>query len=98
MSISREQIIATLFESIEEINKQLDRAYWLSTTPELVILGADETGMDSLAFLNFVVLVEEKFEQRFGKNLVLTGDHGVAYDLFATVDTLATHIENLIAR
>jgi acyl carrier protein len=99
MSISKEQIFAMLFESIDEINKQLDRAQWLSRTPESVILGAEnESGLDSVAFLNFVALIEEKFEQRFGKTIVLSGDRGDANNSFATVDALAAHIENMMAR
>ena len=91
MSISKEQIIAMLFESIDELNKQLDRSQSLSRTRETVILGA-ENELDSVAFLNFVALVEEKLEQRFGKTVVLNDTNN-----FATVEVLAGHIENLIA-
>jgi acyl carrier protein len=82
--ISRQTILALLYESIDEVNEQLAQEEWLQKSPDLVLIG-NVASMDSLAFVNFIALVEEKCEDRFGAALTLTD----ASTSFTTLGELA---------
>ena len=98
MENTREQILELLYESIDELNEQLDQGQRLSKSPETPLQG-DGGGLDSLGFVNLVALVEEKCYERLGVSLVLTGGGGIsdARNPFETVGTLAAHIELALA-
>jgi acyl carrier protein len=98
METSREQILGLLYESIDELNEQLDQGQRLSKSPETPLLG-DGGGLDSLGFVNLVALVEEKCCERLGATLVLTEGGSIpdARNPFETVGTLAAHIELALA-
>lgn len=94
MEITRDKIIELLYESIAELNEQRGKDEQLAKSPQTSLLG-DGAGLDSLGFVNFVALVEEKCQDRFGKSIMLsdaTEKPGVR-DPFATVATLAEYIE-----
>ena len=94
MEITREKVIEVLYESIAELNELRGKDEQLAKSPQTSLLG-DGAGLDSLGFVNFVALVEEKCQDRFGKSLMLsdaTEKPGVR-DPFSTVGALAEYIE-----
>jgi|SRR5262245_8485043 len=93
MDITREKIIEVLYESIGELNEQRGEDQQLACSPQTPLEGGG--GLDSLGFVNFVALVEEKCHDRFGRTLVLSGAkvNPTARDPFETVSSLAEYIE-----
>lgn len=93
MEITKDKILDVLYESIEELNEQRSEGKRLECLPHTPLgYGA---GLDSLGFVNLVALVEEKCQDRFGRNLVLSdaGGKADARDPFETVSSLAEFIE-----
>src|SRR5262245_57827577 len=96
MNVTMEQVLAILYQCIEELNEQRVPEQHLPKDPEAVLLG--ETGtLDSLAFVNFIALAEEHCERELGAVLMLT-DNSPSDDAerFETVGRLATHIHDLL--
>jgi hypothetical protein len=93
MEITRDNILEVLYESIGELNEQRGKDQQLECLPQTAL--GDEAGLDSLGFVNFVALAEEKCQDRFGRNLVLsgTGWGSSVRDPFETVGSLAEFIE-----
>jgi hypothetical protein len=93
MDITREKIIEMLYECIGELNEQRAKDQQLACSPQTPL--GDGAGLDSLGFVNFVALVEEKCHDRFGRGLLLSGAQvdPAARDPFGTVSSLAEFIE-----
>jgi acyl carrier protein len=93
MDITRDKIIKVLYESIGELNEQRSKDQHLVCSPQTPL--GDEAGLDSLDFVNLVALIEEKCQESFGRNLVLSEMMGKAgtRDPFQTVNSLAEFIE-----
>lgn len=60
-----DRIVRVIYEAIDEINRSLDRGQALDRSPDTVLIG--ESGLDSLAFVNFAVAVEEKLGRVCGR-------------------------------
>jgi hypothetical protein len=92
----KDQIIQTLFEVIDETNRQNSGAI-LEKSAQTALYGSD-SALDSLGLINFVVATEEKIEKVFGKSIVLADDRALsqAVSPFTSVDTLASYIEKII--
>jgi len=97
MSIVRDQILGILYQCIDELNEQLVPEQQLRKAPETGLFG-DSGRLDSLGFVNFVALVEDKCESCFRVALSLTED-GVKEEEaspFETVGGLADFIRQLL--
>ena len=93
MNATEEAIIATIYETIDEINEQLPPDNWLRKSPDAAVLGRSG-GLDSLGFVTFVAALEEKCEERFGVMLSLadSGNGSADTDEFDTVASLARFV------
>lgn len=93
MEITKDKIVDVLYESIGELNEQRSSDLQLVCSPQTPLgVGA---GLDSLSFVNFLAMVEEKCSERFGRNLALSTvewKEGLR-DPFETVSSLAEFIE-----
>ena len=97
MSIVRGQILGILYQCIDELNEQLAPEQQLRKAPQTGLFGG--SGMlDSLGFVNFVALVEDKCERCFQVALSLTEDGAKQGDAspFETVGELADFIRQLL--
>jgi acyl carrier protein len=94
MSHNKEQIVAVVYASVDELNALMGDKHKLKKSLETILL-KDGKGLDSLGFVNLVSLVEEKCQERFGKSLVLTQtDSQVgSRDPFETIETLVDYVE-----
>ena len=93
MEITKNAILEMLYESIDELNEQRSSDKQLARSPQTLL--GDGPGLDSLAFVNLVALIEERCQERFGKGLVLSDalvEAGMR-DPFETVGSLAEFIE-----
>ena len=98
MSRNKEQIIAVIYASVDELNALMGNNHKLKKSLETIIL-KDGKGLDSLGFVNLVSLVEEKCQEQFGKSLVLTPTDRwfeSSKGPFETVETLLEYVETLL--
>jgi|OpeIllAssembly_1097287.scaffolds.fasta_scaffold47306_2 acyl carrier protein len=97
IEITREKILKMLYESINELNEQLGKDNQLAQSSQTKLL-APGTSLDSLGFVNLVALIEEKCQENFNLNLILSNSIGMPGDgdPFETIGTLANYIEQIL--
>ena len=96
--MNRDNVINVLFSSIEEINLQLPQQQRLKPSVDTKLYGPEGT-LDSLAFISFIVTVEQKIEEESGVAISLA-DVNVLQQTssrFATIETLTNYILVLLA-
>ncbi len=70
MRPTKEQITDVIYTSIDELNEMLGSNQQLQKSLQTAILKKGE-GLDSLGFVNFISLIEEKYFDQFGRRIVL---------------------------
>ncbi len=71
MKASKEELLDIIYQSLDELNEQLPNGDQIQKSLAAPLLG--EGGrLDSLGFVNFVALVEEKCALKYGIALSLT--------------------------
>ena len=94
---SRELTQRIVSAAIDALNEQLSTDQRLEKTPETVLLGRNGK-LDSLGFINLIVLLEEKCFEQCGVALSLSEvDASAGANPFNTVNTLVGHIDRMIA-
>jgi len=91
------KIKQVIFNSIEEINQQLENKDQLEKNIETVLYG--ENGqLDSLGLINLIVAVEQNIEDEFDVTITLADDRAMSQKRspFNTVGTLTNYIEILL--
>lgn len=97
MALSKQEITAIILQGIEELNIQLPDGKKISASQETVIFGRDG-GLDSMDFVNLIVIIEEKIFDSCGKSVTITSAKAFSkkYNPFANVDRLADFIIELL--
>jgi acyl carrier protein len=92
-----ENAISVVYKALAELNLQRSRKTRIDPSPHTVLFGGDGN-LDSLALSNLIVLTEQKVQEVFGVEIDLTEDDpfGSESGHLRTVDTLASHIANLV--
>jgi len=96
----RQKAFDVIYSAIDGLNEQLSADRRLTKTPGTAILGSGGT-IDSVSFINLVVLLEEKCQESFGTPVTLTTDDTNAMDdnnPFRNVESLADHICQLVQK
>src|SRR5215470_17624232 len=98
MSATTDEIRQILYQCIDELNEQRSADQRLAKSPDTDLFG-DSARLDSLGFVNFIALVEDKCESRFRVALSLTGDADKdgGENPFETVGQLADFIQQRLA-
>ena|SRR5215813_3212325 len=79
MTDTMKRVKSIVYEAIDELNEQLAEENRLEKAPEIALLG--HAGLlDSVGFVNLIVLVEEKCQNEFGAPILLTDDLGTEDD------------------
>jgi len=65
MQPTKEELIGIIYESLDEINEQLPSDQRIQKSPDTILVGR-AGGLDSLGFVNFIALVEEKCAHKYG--------------------------------
>ena len=65
MKLTKEGLLDIIYQSLEEVNEQLPSDAQIQKSPDAVLVGR-AGGLDSLGFVNFIALVEEKCAHRYG--------------------------------
>jgi acyl carrier protein len=89
-------ILKVIYESVSELNLQLSEGQRIEKSPATVLFGAGGK-LDSLALANFIVITEQKLEERFGCRVDLTQDDPFSPTTghFGTIRSLATYVSQL---
>jgi acyl carrier protein len=96
MKPAKEQIADVIYSSIDELNEMLTASQRLEKSPQTVILEPGG-GLDSLGFINFVSLVEDKYFDKFGQRIVLaqTDPSRDGRHPFQSIVSLVEYIDSL---
>ena len=86
-----------LYPAVDEAKKTIESAAALERSPESRLFGAG--GLDSLGLVRFIVLVEERIEERTKLELTLVSDKAMSRSSspFRTLQTLADYINESLA-
>src|SRR5437868_12170902 len=91
MKVTKEQLVGIIYESLEQVNEQLPCDQQIEKSLETRLIGGS-AGLDSLAFVNFIALVEEKCARNYGNSLFLTTASSPESGLFKNVNSLADYL------
>lgn len=92
-----ERIKRVIFAAIDEINLQLSEDKRLKKSIDTVLFGED-SGLDSIGFVTFIVLTEQKIENEFGVTITLTNEQAMSKrkSPFKDVGNLTEYISELL--
>ena len=92
-----ERIKRVIFAAIDEINLQLSEDKRLKKSMDTVLFGED-SGLDSIGFVTFIVLTEQKIENEFGVTITLTNEQAMSKrkSPFKDVGNLTEYISELL--
>jgi acyl carrier protein len=92
------KITAIIFAALQELNQELNRAALAQPTGETRLFGA-KSPLDSMALVSLIADLEGRIGAEFGRNITLADERAMSYvcSPFRTVDSLASHIELLLA-
>lgn len=85
-----------VYPVVAEAQSVLPSAAQLAPAPECKLYG---NGLDSMGLVQFIVMIEERIEERTGKALTLATDKAMSRrsSPFATMQTLADYIGECLA-
>ena len=91
------EIPQLVFAAIEDLNRQLAPGDRLQPAMETRLMSPGG-GLDSLGFVNLIVLIEQKLEEQAGKSISLIDERRIASadDPFADVQSLVKYVEQLV--
>jgi acyl carrier protein len=91
MKPTKEQLIDTIYECLGEVNEQLPNDQQIRKSPDARLVGGPE-GLDSLGFVNFIALVEEKCACKYGVAISLID---TSLDEVETIENVGSFAESL---
>ena len=95
----KQKITNLVFSVIDEINKESSKEEQIIKALDSVIYGSHGK-LDSLGLVNFVVAVEQKIEDVFGKSINLADDKAMSQknSPFQTVETFVNYIYDVLEK
>jgi len=91
MKPTKEELLDIIYQSLEEVNEQLPNGQQIQKSPDAALVGR-AGGLDSLGFVNFLALVEEKCAHKYGIALSLTDTSSSEDDSFEDVGKFANSL------
>jgi acyl carrier protein len=95
---TQEKITQTIFEVVDEINQMLPPEQQLQKSTETVLVG-QESRLDSLGLVNFIVATEQKIEEEFdGATIMLADSMALPEESspLTTIGRLVNHLSTLL--
>jgi|ERR1700722_308628 len=94
---SYDDVLPVVYKALDELNQQRARNQRLQASPDCVIFG-DGGNLNSLELSNFIVLMEQLVQEKFGAEIDLTENDPFSPESghMRTAATLAAHISNLV--
>jgi acyl carrier protein len=91
MKPTKDELVDIIYQSLEEVNEQLPSDAQLRKSLDTTLVGG-AGGLDSLGFVNFVALVEEKCADKYGISFTLVDrssqENGVLENVGKFADSL----------
>lgn len=91
MKPTKEELIDIIYQSLDEVNEQLPSGQQIQKSLDATLIGG-VGGLDSLGFVNFLALVEEKCAHNYGIGLSLTDTSSPEDDSFEDVGKFANSL------
>jgi len=90
-------ILEILYESIDEINLDLESNQQLQKTENEVLFGTDSP-LDSMGLVNLITVIEQKIEEKTGEFISIADERAMSMEQnpFHTVSTLKDYIETVL--
>lgn len=97
MESQAERIQKCVFNSIDEWNKKSKDDYRLDKSDSTVLMG-ENSKLDSLGIVNFIVSVEENIEDEFDQSILLADEKAMSSEEspFSNVKSLSKYIADLL--
>jgi acyl carrier protein len=70
MKPTKDELLGIIYECLGEVNEQLPNDAQIQKSPDASLVGR-AGGLDSLGFVNFIALVEEKCSHKYGISVSL---------------------------
>jgi len=95
--VTKEDILKTIFSAVDEVNLQLPQEHRIKKDPQADIY-SENGGLDSLGLVNFIVILEEKIGDSFGKTPALANEKTMSLKdtPFRNADILSGHILEIL--
>jgi acyl carrier protein len=90
-------ILKLLFDSIDEMNLDLDPKEKIVKDENTVVFGKDSS-LDSIGLVNFITIIEEHLENETGNFVTIADERALSLEdsPFKTIGTLKNYIEVLL--
>ena len=97
--VSRDKIIQTIFDVIDELKQQVPVIQHLDKSVDTVLFGQSGQ-LDSLGLVNLIVATEQKIEEELGVAMTLADEKALSRKSspFRTIGTLADYISLLLEK
>ncbi len=97
--VSRDKIIQTIFDVIDELKQQVPVIQQLDKSVDTVLFGQSGQ-LDSLGLVNLIVATEQKIEEELGVAMTLADEKALSRKSspFRTIGTLADYISLLLEK
>ncbi len=95
----QEAIMHLIFRAIDQVNELLPEERYLEKTPETVLSNkSEQSSLDSLGMVNFIVALEQLINEEMGVSVSLADDLIISGEQnpFQTVSILADNIDKLL--
>ena len=93
MTVNRESVLRSIFETIDEINETLPDEQRLEKSVDTRLFGR-QGRLDSLGLVNFIVLLEQRIADDFDMAVTLADEKAIsrARSPFRSVENLADYV------
>jgi acyl carrier protein len=93
----RDRIVQAIYKAVDELNKQLPAGTSLEKSPEATLYGKSSK-LESLDFVTFIMEVEEKVNDEFGTNVMITDENLLSKEKspFSTLGTLTDYLAEVL--
>ena len=92
-------VLEIIYESIDELNKDLEPNEQIQKSNEAIIFGK-ESSLDSMGLVNLITIIEQKLEEESGDFIAIADERAMLMESspFRTVETLKNYVEQLIGQ
>jgi hypothetical protein len=92
------RILQALFRAVDEVNQQLGPERGIRDKSPAACLYGPSSGLDSLAFVTFIVLAEQQIGEEFHVNLTLADEKAMSQknSPFRSIEALAAYVAEVL--
>ncbi len=96
-TISQKEIINTVYDAVDEFNREHPADKQLMKSLETVLFGPSMV-LDSLGLVSFIISTEQKLQESFGVSVTLADERAMAQTRspFQSIGSLVAYIQTLI--